>query len=80
MRRLFVTFLSAAAVCAVLSATPAAAQVAAKSGALHSQTRHSHRHMGSVERSYMTSLGYPFAWQPSQSDQGFHGIWPFSGL
>jgi hypothetical protein len=79
MRRLFVTFLSMAAVCAVLSAT-ATAQVTGKSGALRSQTRHSHGHLRGPERSFMTSLGYPFKRQPSQSDQGFHGIWPFSGL
>jgi hypothetical protein len=80
MKRLFMTFLSTAGICAVLFATPASAQVVGKSGAPHSQTRHSHWHMSSVERSYMTSLGYPFTRQPSPSDQGFHGIWPLSGL
>jgi hypothetical protein len=46
MKRLFLRALSAAPICAVLSVTPAFAQVAGNPGDLHTQTLYIHQYKG----------------------------------
>jgi hypothetical protein len=51
MKRL-IAFLSTAAICAVVSETPAAAQVAGKIGDLHTQTLYMREHVGNPGQGY----------------------------
>jgi hypothetical protein len=74
MKHLFLTFLSTAAVCAAVFATPAAAQVAGNWGYPQSQAPHRHHHLSGVDRSYMTSLGYP--WTPRAGTAAAFGSGP----
>jgi hypothetical protein len=46
MKRPFLSALSAGAVCAILSMTPALAQVSGNSGSLHAKTVHSQQYKG----------------------------------
>jgi hypothetical protein len=51
MKRLF-AFLSTAAICAVVSATPATAQAGGKSSGLHPRTPHLQRHYSNLAQRY----------------------------
>jgi hypothetical protein len=51
MKRLF-AFLSTAAICAAVSATPAAAQVVSNPGNLHHRTHHMQRHHSALGQRY----------------------------
>jgi hypothetical protein len=57
MKRL-VAFLSTATICAVVSETPAAAQVAGKIGDLHTQTLYMREHDSDLSQRYAYRLGY----------------------
>jgi hypothetical protein len=56
MKRLF-AFLSTAAICAAVSATPASAQVAGNPGDLHARTHHMQRHHSNLGQRYGYSPG-----------------------
>jgi hypothetical protein len=56
MKRLF-AFLSTAAICAVVSATPATAQVAGNPSDPHPRATHMHRHHSNLSQRYGYSSG-----------------------